>query len=98
MQAAGVAPPTDMELQSFWSVLKKIGQGAQTGLNVGHQLGIFSAGQPGVQPAAVAPPSEMELQSFWSVLKKIGQGVQTGLNVGHQLGVFNTGQPDGTVH
>jgi hypothetical protein len=36
-----------MELQSFWSVLKKIGQGAQTGLNIGHNLGIFSAGQPG---------------------------------------------------
>ena len=29
------AQPTDMELQSFWSVLKKIGQGVQTGLNVG---------------------------------------------------------------
>ena len=43
----GVAQPSDMELQNFWSVLKKIGQGAQTGLNIGHNLGIFSAGQPG---------------------------------------------------
>ncbi|MGL9623980.1 hypothetical protein QRQ56_39170, partial [Bradyrhizobium sp. U531] len=67
---------SDMELQSFWSVLKKIGQGVQTGLNVGHQLGVFSADQPGMQPAAAAPPTDMELQSFWSVLKKIGQGVQ----------------------
>ncbi|WP_210421940.1 hypothetical protein, partial [Bradyrhizobium nitroreducens] len=72
------APPTDMELQSFWSVLKKIGQGVQTGVNIGHQLGVFSA-QPGLQPAASAPPTDMELQSFWSVLKKIGQGVQTGV-------------------
>ena len=39
--------PTDMELQSFWSVLKKIGQGVQTGVNVGHKLGVFSADQPG---------------------------------------------------
>jgi hypothetical protein len=35
-----------MELQSFWSVLKKIGQGVQTGVNVGHKLGVFSD-QPG---------------------------------------------------
>ena len=41
------AQPTDMELQSFWSVLKKIGQGAQTGLDIGKQLGVFNAGQPG---------------------------------------------------
>jgi hypothetical protein len=46
MQPAAVAPPTDMELQSFWSVLKKIGQVAQTGVNVGHKLGVFSD-QPG---------------------------------------------------
>jgi hypothetical protein len=86
-----------MELQSFWSVLKKIGQGAQTGLDIGKQLGIFSAGQPGMEPAAVAPPTDMELQSFWSVLKKIGQGVQTGVNIGRQVGVFDAGQP-GTMH
>jgi hypothetical protein len=36
-----------MELQSFWSVLKKIGQGAQTGLDIGRQIGVFDAGQPG---------------------------------------------------
>jgi len=42
-------------------------------VNVGRQLGVFDAGQPGFQPAAAAPPSDMELQSFWSVLKKIGQ-------------------------
>jgi hypothetical protein len=79
-------------------VLKKIGQGVQTGVNVGHQLGIFAAGQPGMQPAAAAPPTDMELQSFWSVLKKIGQGAQTGLNIGHNLGIFSAGQPGSTVH
>ena len=84
---AAVAPPSDIELQNFWNVLKKIGQGVQTGLNIGQQIGIF-ADQPGLQPAAVAPPSDIELQSFWSVLKKIGQGVQTGLNVGQRLGIF----------
>jgi hypothetical protein len=83
-----------MELQSFWSVLRKIANGAQTGLDIGKQLGVFSAGQPGVQPAAV---TDMELQSFWSVLKKIGQGAQTGLDIGKQLGIFSAGQP-GTVH
>ena len=86
-----------MELQSFWSVLKKIGQGAQTGLDIGRQLGVFNAGQPGVQPAA-AQVSDIELQSFWSVLKKIGQGAQTGLDIGRQLGVFNAGQSGGTMH
>ncbi|WP_315729391.1 hypothetical protein, partial [Bradyrhizobium sp. SZCCHNRI1005] len=89
--------PSEMELQSFWSVLKKIGQGVQTGLDVGHDLGIFSAGQPG-QQAAAAQPTDMELQGFWSVLKKIGQGAQTGLNIGHTLGIFSTGQPAGTMH
>ena len=92
------AQPTDMELQSFWSVLKKIGQGVQTGVNIGHNLGIFSAGQPGMQAAAAAPPTDMELQSFWSVLKKIGQGAQTGLNIGHNLGIFSAGQPGNTMH
>ncbi|PWE80459.1 hypothetical protein XF30_30290, partial [Bradyrhizobium sp. SUTN9-2] len=71
----GTVQVSDMELQGFWSVLKKIGQGVQTGVNVGKQLGVFSA-QPGLEPAA-AQVSDMELQSFWSVLKKIGQGVQT---------------------
>ena len=93
----GAAQPSDIELQGFWEVLKKIGQGVQTGVNVGHQLGIFSAGQPGMQAAAAAPPTDMELQSFWSVLKKIGQGVQTGVNIGRQVGVFDAGQP-GMMH
>ncbi|MGJ4906294.1 hypothetical protein ACQR0V_32320, partial [Bradyrhizobium sp. HKCCYLS2058] len=66
----GTEQPSEMELQGFWSVLKKIGQGVQTGLNVGHNLGIFSAG-PQAAPAA-AQPTDMELQGFWSVLKKIG--------------------------
>ena len=95
--AQGSVQVSDMELQSFWSVLKKIGQGVQTGVNIGHQLGVFSAGQPGMQPAA-AQPTDMELQDFWSVLKKIGQGAQTGLDIGRQLGVFNAGQPGGTMH
>jgi len=43
----GSVQVSDMELQSFWSVLKKIGQGAQTGLDIGRQLGVFNAGQPG---------------------------------------------------
>jgi hypothetical protein len=97
--SAGPGAPevSDMELQSFWSVLKKIGQGAQTGLDIGHKLGIFSA-QPGLQPAAAAPPTDMELQSFWSVLKKIGQGAQTGLDIGHKLGIFSADQPGSTMH
>ncbi|PWE80458.1 hypothetical protein XF30_30285, partial [Bradyrhizobium sp. SUTN9-2] len=40
------AQVSDIELQGFWSVLKKIGQGAQTGLDIGRQLGVFNAGQP----------------------------------------------------
>ncbi|PDT89696.1 hypothetical protein CO669_12925 [Bradyrhizobium sp. Y36] len=39
----GPAQVSEMELQSFWSVLKKIGQGVQTGVNIRHQLGVFSA-------------------------------------------------------
>ena len=61
LQPAAVAPPTDIGLQSFWSVLKKIGQGVQTGVNIGQRLGTL-ADQPGLQPAAVAPPSDIELQ------------------------------------
>ncbi|MGJ5242469.1 hypothetical protein ACQR14_33000, partial [Bradyrhizobium oligotrophicum] len=76
----GGEQPTDMELQGFWNVLKKIGKGVQTGLNVGHDLGIFSAGQPGMQAAVEQPPTDMELQGFWNVLKKIGKGAQTGLD------------------
>ena len=45
--AQGSPQVSEMELQSFWSVLKKIGQGAQTGLDIGRQLGVFNAGQPG---------------------------------------------------
>jgi hypothetical protein len=39
-------------MQGFWSVLKKIGQGVGTGLNVGKQLGIFEAGTPSAGAAS----------------------------------------------
>ena len=84
------APPTDFEMQGFWSVLRKIGQGVGTGVDIGKQLGIFQAGQPAV---AAAPPTDFEMQGFWSVLRKIGQGVGTGLDIGKQLGIFQAGQP-----
>jgi hypothetical protein len=66
--ATGEAPPSDLEMQGFWNVLKKIAQGVQTGINVGQQLGMSGAGAPG--PAAQVPPSDLEMQSFWNVLKK----------------------------
>ncbi|MGJ5175757.1 hypothetical protein ACQR1Q_10675, partial [Bradyrhizobium oligotrophicum] len=97
MQAAVEPPPTDMELQGFWDVLKKIGKGAQTGLDIGHKLGIFNAG-PQPQAAAEPPPTDMELQNFWNVLKKISKTTQTGLDIGHKLGVFNAGQTGTTMH
>jgi hypothetical protein len=85
------AAPTDLEMQGFWNVLKKIAQGAQTGINVGKQLGVFQAGAPG--GGEQAGPTDLEMQGFWNVLKKIGQGVGTGLNVGKQLGIFEAGTP-----
>ena len=47
--------PNDLEMQGFLSVLRKIGQGVGKGVDIGHQLGLFSAG-PGQTDAA--PPSE----------------------------------------
>jgi hypothetical protein len=78
-------------MQGFWSVLKKIAQGTQTGINIGKQVGLFEAGPPGV--GAQGAPSEFEMQGFWSVLKKIAQGAQTGINVGKQVGLFEAGPP-----
>ena len=55
------------------TTLKKIGRTASTGVNIGHQLGLFSTGP--VQTAAANQPSDLEMQSFLSVLKRIAQGV-----------------------
>ena len=93
--------PTELEMQGFLSVLKKIGKGVQTGINVaqkgvqvGKQLGLLEAGIA----AAEEEPTELEMQSFLSVLKKIGKGAQTGINVaqkgvqvGKQLGLLEAG-------
>src|SRR5678809_1084477 len=72
---ASTEPVSEMELQSFWSVLQKIGKVAgkvpqvvKTGADIAGQLGLLAA-TPG---ASTEPVSELELQSFWSVLQKIG--------------------------
>ena len=76
-------------MQGFLSVLKKIGKGVQTGINVaqkgvqvGKQLGLLEAG---IAAAAEEEPTELEMQGFLSVLKKIGKGVQTGINVAQKV-------------
>ncbi len=88
-----VQGPSQLELQSFWDVIGKIAGGVQTGLNIGHQFGLFQAGPP----AADAQPSQLEMQGFFDVIRKVVGGVQTGLNVAHQLGIFSadptTGRP-----
>ena len=66
-------------MQRSLSVLKKIAGGVQTGLNVGHNLGLFSTG-----PAqTAAQPSDLEMQGFLSVLRRISQGMG---QAGGQLG------------
>jgi hypothetical protein len=42
-----------VELQGFMDVLRKIGRGIGTGVDIGRQLGLFSAGVP--QQASRAP-------------------------------------------
>ena len=61
------APPTDFEMQGFWSVLRKIGQGVGTGVDIGKQLGIFQAGQP----AADNPSSEQMIMLLQQALPAI---------------------------
>ena len=67
-------------MQSFLSVLKKIAGGVQTGINVGHSLGLFSTG-----PAqTAAQPSDLEMQGFLAVLRRIAQGMpQQGVGTLH---------------
>ncbi|MES2522096.1 MAG: hypothetical protein V4617_05295 [Gemmatimonadota bacterium] len=98
---SGAAPaaeaPSEIEMLGFWSVLKKIGKGVGTGVDIGKQLGVFDAGVPGMQSAQTAQaeaPSEIEMLGFWSVLKKIGKGVGTGIDIGKQIGVFDAGVPN----
>ena len=102
--AASAEPVSDVELQSFMSVLRKIAKGVQTGVSVaqkgaqvGHSLGLFEADAPA---ASAEPVSDVELQSFMSVLRKITKGVQTGVSiaqkgaqVGHSLGLFEADAP-----
>jgi hypothetical protein len=58
-------------MQSFWDTFKKIAgtvaHGVQTGVNIGHGLGLFQARQP----TATSPVSEVELQNFWKVWNKV---------------------------
>jgi len=82
------APPSDLEMQGFWSVVKKIGQVASKGVQAGHNLGLFQADQP-----TDAPPSDLEMQGFWNVVKKIGQVASKGVQAGHNLGLFQADQP-----
>jgi hypothetical protein len=74
-------------LQSFMSVLRKIGKFAGKGVDVGRQLGLLQS-----EPAAASQDnvSEMELQSFMSVLRKIGRFAGKGVDAGRQLGLLQS--------
>jgi hypothetical protein len=99
-QAAAVQP-NQLELQGFWSIVKKIAKTATTVAGVAASVGLLSTSPQAT--AAQVQPSELELQGFWSVVKKIGQGVQYGYNIGQQLGIFSVqpmsaaGEPPRTV-
>ena len=71
----------------------------QTGVNIGHGLGLFQAA-PNVTPQQANALSDIEMQSFWDTFKKIAgtvaHGVQTGVNIGHGLGLFQARQPTAT--
>ena len=45
-QAAGQEQLSQVELQGFLDVLRKIGRGVGTGVDIGRQLGLFAAGGP----------------------------------------------------
>jgi hypothetical protein len=91
----------EVELQSFLSVLRKIGQGVGTGFDIARQFGVLSTGGPqmgqgGQQQMGQGQAeqiNEVELQSFLSVLRKIGRGVGTGFDIARQFGVLSTGGP-----
>jgi hypothetical protein len=77
-------------MQGFLSVIKKIAQGAQIGLNIGQQLGLFQADTVSPQAAAVQP-NQLELQGFWSIVKKIASTAKTVLDAGSSVGLFSAG-------
>ena len=93
----GGAQLSELELQSFWSVLRKIGRGVGTGVDIGRGLGLFGAGGPqmGQQSGqgAAEEIDEVELLGFWSTLQKIARGVGKGVDVGRDLGLFQAGGP-----
>lgn len=92
-QQSGVEAPTDLELQSFMSVFRKVTQTVKTGIGIGHNLGLFQAGPGGAEPI-----SDLEMQGFGSFLRKVGHiagkvldtGTQV-VNAGHNLGLFQAG-------
>ena len=85
--------PSDLEMQGFLSVLRRIGRGVSKGVDIGHSLGLFEAGpgQQGQSQATQDQPSDLEMQGFLSVLRRIGRGVSKGVDIGHSLGLFEAG-------
>ena len=68
--------PTDLEMQSFLSVLKRIAQGVGKGVDAGRQLGLLSDDPMQAAAAAAGQPSDLEMQGFLSVLKEDRQDRQ----------------------
>jgi hypothetical protein len=74
--AGGLAPlstgpaqqgqPTDLEMQGFLSVLRRIAQGVGQGVDIGRSLGLFGTGL-----AQQGQPSDLEMQGFLSVLQRL---------------------------
>lgn len=89
-QAGTGETPTDLEVQCFLSVSRKLNRMG------GANLGTFQSGPGGADDAE--PISELEMQGFGSFLKKVGRVagkvVSTGgkiLDAGKTLGVFQAG-------
>ena len=72
-QAQQAAQPSDLEMQGFLSVLRRIAQGVGQGVDIGRSLGLFSTG-PQAQQAA--QPSDLEMQGFLSVLQRLNSTQQ----------------------
>ena len=82
-QSQGQEQLGEVELLGFWSVLRKIGRGIGTGVDIGRQAGLFDAGGPqmsqGGQQGSVDPQMAQLLQQAMPALQALAaQGQQRG--------------------
>jgi diadenosine tetraphosphate (Ap4A) HIT family hydrolase len=86
--------PTDLEMQGFWSVVRKIGGVAGKAVDTGRNLGLFQADASA--PQASEQPTELEMQGFWEVVRKVGKVAGKAVDTGRNLGLFQAQPAQGS--